>query len=102
MGLGDLLGQATKLKQKIATVQEELEKQEVEGTAGGGMVKVVANGKQEFLRLSIDPQVVDPEDITMLEDLVLAAINEARRKSHELMMAEFSKITGGLPIPGIM
>jgi len=100
-GFGDMMGQAAKLQKQMAAIQEELAAREVEGTAGGGMVTVTVNGRQEFLRVKIDPQVVDPADVEMLEDLVLAAVNEARRKSQELMMQEFGKLTGGMPLPGM-
>jgi len=98
-GFGDLMGQAKKMQERMAAAQEELAGMEVEGTAGGGMVTVTANGRQEFLKVKIDPQVVDAEDVEMLEDLVLAAVNEARRKSQERMMEEMQKVTGGLGLP---
>ena len=74
----------------------------VETSSGGGMVKVVANGKQQVLSIQIEKEVVDPEDIEMLQDLILSAINEALTKSQEMVAAEMSKLTGGLNIPGIM
>jgi len=83
-------------------MQEEVGKRTVEASAGGGMVKVVANGKQEVLELVLEPEVVDPEDIEMLQDLVLAAVNEALRKAQAMMTEEMSKLTGGLKIPGLM
>ena len=83
-------------------LQEELAEKTVETAAGGGMVKVVANGKQQILSIQIEKEVVDPEDIEMLQDLILSAINEALTKSQEMVAAEMSKLTGGLNIPGIM
>ena len=74
----------------------------VEASSGGGMVKVVANGKQQILSIQIEKEVVDPEDIEMLQDLILSAVNEALTKSQEMVAAEMSKLTGGLNIPGIM
>lgn len=74
----------------------------VETSAGGGMVKVVANGKQQILSIQIEKEVVDPEDIEMLQDLILSAVNEALTKSQEMVAAEMSKLTGGLNIPGLM
>ncbi len=73
----------------------------VEATAGGGIVKVVANGAQEIVSVEIDPSVVDPEDTTMLQDLIVAATNEALRKSREMKEEEISKLTGGLKFPGM-
>jgi DNA-binding YbaB/EbfC family protein len=73
----------------------------VETTAGGGMVKVVANGKQQIVSLQIEKEVVDPEDVEMLQDLILAAVNDALTKSQDMVSAEMSKLTGGLNIPGL-
>jgi DNA-binding YbaB/EbfC family protein len=100
-GLGNIMKQAQQMQQKMARLQEELAEQQVEATAGGGMVTVVVNGKQQLISVSIDPGVVDAEDVEMLQDLVLAATNEALKKSQEMMQAEMGKITGGLNIPGM-
>ena len=89
------------MQAKMEEVQKELENKRVEGTSGGGMVKVVANGKQEILEIKIDPEVVNKEDVEMLEDLVLAAVNQAREKSVEIQNDEMAKLTGGLKIPGM-
>lgn len=89
------------LQQKMARIQEELLTKTVESAAGGGMVTAVANGRQELLKVAIDPRVVDPEDVEMLEDLVTAAVNDVLRKSKELAAAEMGKLTGGLNIPGM-
>ena len=97
--LNDLFKQAQKIQSEIQRIQEELGEKTVEATAGGGMVTVVANGRQEILSIKIDPEVVNKDDIEMLEDLIVAAVNEARRKSHDLMIDEMSKLTGGLGIP---
>ena len=96
-GLGDVF----KIQQKVQKMQQELAERRVEASSGGGMVRVVANGRQEILELHIDPEVVDPAEVDMLEDLVLAAVNEARQKAQQLMTEEISKITGGLQIPGL-
>jgi DNA-binding YbaB/EbfC family protein len=85
----------------MAAMQEEVGKRKVEATAGGGMVTVEANGKQELTAVKIDPEVVNKEDVQMLEDLVLAAANEALRKSRELVQQELGKLTGGMKIPGL-
>jgi DNA-binding YbaB/EbfC family protein len=100
-GFGDMMKQVQKMQAKMEEVQKELENKRVEGTSGGGMVKGVANGKQEILEIKIDPEVVNKEDVEMLEDLVLAAVNQAREKSVEIQNEEMAKLTGGLKIPGM-
>ncbi len=96
-----MMKQAQKLQAKLAKVQQDLGSKEVEGTSGGGMVTVRANGHQEILSVKIDPEVVDPEDVDMLEDLVLAAIQQAREKSAAMAEAEMQKATAGLIPPGM-
>jgi DNA-binding YbaB/EbfC family protein len=93
--------EAQKLQAQMAAMQEEVAKKKVDATAGGGMVTVEVNGKQELTAIKIDPEVVNKEDVQMLEDLVLAAANEALRKSRELVQQELGKLTGGLKIPGL-
>ncbi|MEO5330493.1 MAG: YbaB/EbfC family nucleoid-associated protein [Magnetococcus sp. YQC-5] len=93
--------QAQAMQNKMAKMQEELAAVVLTGQSGGGMVQVVVNGKQEVLQVKIDPSVVDPEDIEMLEDLVAAAINDAHRKIQEATQASMAKLTGGLNIPGL-
>jgi DNA-binding YbaB/EbfC family protein len=85
----------------LARLQEEAGKKTVEATAGGGMVTVVANGKQEIVSIKIDPEVVNPTEVEMLQDLILAAVNEARRKAQELMAEQMKALTGGIQIPGL-
>ena len=97
----NLMKQAQKIQAKMAELQEELSEKTVEATSGGGMVTVVANGKQEILSIKIDPEVVNGDDIEMLEDLVVAAVNEAKKKAEELMKEEMNKVTGGMSIPGL-
>jgi len=99
--MGKLMKQAQEMQAKMARVQEELEAREVEGTSGGGMVTVRMNGKQEVLGIKIKPEAVDPDDVEMLEDLVLAAIREARNHAEELMQTEMAKVTGGMNLPGM-
>jgi hypothetical protein len=94
--------QAKKIQEKIASMQAELESRTVEATAGGGMVTVVVNGKFEILSMKIDKEVINPEDVDMLQDLIMAAANEGIRKAQEMASAEMSKITGGFNIPGLM
>ena len=104
-GFGDMVKQAQRLQKQMAELQEDLSKKTVEGSAGGGMVKVIANGRQEILSIKIDPEVVDPEDIELLEDLIVAAIANARENSQAMMEAEMGKLMpggiGGLGIPGL-
>jgi len=100
-GLGGILKQAQEIHSKISQLQEEMAGKKVEASSGGGMVNVVINGKQEVLSIRIDPEVVNREDVEMLQDLVVAAVNEAIRKSQEMMAEEMKKVTGGLSIPGL-
>jgi len=93
--------EAQRLQQQMAAVQEEVAQKKVQATAGGGMVTVEANGKQEIVSIKIDPEVINKDDAQMLEDLVLAASNEALRKARELVQQELGKLTGGLKIPGL-
>jgi DNA-binding YbaB/EbfC family protein len=98
---GDMMRQAQALQEKLARLQEEAGKKTVEATAGGGMVTVVANGRQEIVSVKIDPEVVNPQEVEMLQDLILAAVNEARRKAQELMAEQMKTLTGGIQIPGL-
>ncbi len=100
-GMGNMMKQAQKLQSKMLKMQEELAEKTVEAAAGGGMVKVVANGRQQVLSIQIEPEVVDPEDVEMLQDLVLAAVNDALSRSQEMMASEMGKLTGGVNIPGL-
>jgi len=100
-GLGNILKQAQQIHTKISQLQEEMAGRTVEGCSGGGMVTIVMNGKQEVLSIRIDPEVVNREDIEMLQDLMVAAVNETIRKSQEMMTEEMKKVTGGLSIPGL-
>ncbi len=99
--MGNMMKQAQKLQADMERLQEELGSQSVEGTAGGGMVKAVVTGKQEVVSIAIEKEVVDPEDVEMLQDLVTAAVNEALRKSRDMMTEQMSKLTGGMNIPGL-
>lgn len=96
-----LARQAQKMQQKMMEMQAELEAREYEATAGGGVVTAKVNGKKELLALSIKPEAVDPDDVEMLEDTVMAAINEALREASETTEKEMSKLTGGMSIPGL-
>ena len=99
--IGNLLSQAKQAQEKMAKVQEELKMKTVEASAGGGMVTVKVNGEGQVLSLKIDPEVVDSQDTEMLEDLIVAAVNEGLRQAKEMMSAEMAKIAGGLNIPGL-
>lgn len=101
MNMQKMMKQVQKMQAEMVRVQESLKDLTVEATAGGGVVTVEANGQQEIRSVKIDPEVVDPEDVEMLEDLVLAAVNEALRKAQELASQEMAKVTGGLNIPGL-
>jgi nucleoid-associated protein EbfC len=100
--LNQLIQQAQKMQGHVKQVQLQLENKRVEASSGGGMVRVVANGKQEILEIKIDPEVVNPKDIEMLEELVGAAVNRALEKSRDMAGEEMSKITGGIPLPGFI
>ena len=100
--MGNMMKQAQKLQAQMAKLQEELSEKTVETASGGGMIKVVANGKQQLVSIQIEKEVVDPEDVEMLQDLILAAVNDALAKSQEMVSGEMSKLTGGLNIPGLM
>ncbi len=101
-GMGNMMKQAQKLQAKMIKLQEEVAEQTIEGSAGGGMVKAVANGRQQVISIEIEKEVVDPEDIEMLQDLVLAAVNDALQKSQEMVAEKMGKLTGGMNIPGLM
>jgi DNA-binding YbaB/EbfC family protein len=101
-GMGKMMKQAQQLQTKMMKMQEELADKTVEASAGGGMVKVVASGRQQVVSLVIEKEVVDPDDIEMLQDLIVAAVNDALAKSQEMVSGEMSKLTGGLSIPGLM
>lgn len=90
------------MQQDMMKLQEELAERRVESTAGGGVVKVIANGKNEVISIEIKPEAVDPEDVEMLQDLITAAVNEALRKAQEMVSQEMGKLTGGLKIPGLL
>jgi DNA-binding YbaB/EbfC family protein len=101
VGLNDILRQAQMMQKKMAQMQEDLKTRTVEASSGGGMVTVTASGAREILSLSIDPAVVDPQDVDMLQDLVLAAVNEALKKATEMAEEEMGQLTGGMKIPGM-
>ena len=101
-GLGKMMKQAQQLQSKMFKLQEELAKKTVETSSGGGMVKVVANGKQQLVSIQIEQEVVDPDDVEMLQDLILAAVNDALTKAQDMVSEEMNKLTGGMNIPGLM
>lgn len=101
-GLGGMLKQAQQLQGKMMKMQEEMGDKTVEATVGGGMVSVVVNGKQQLIRLKIQPEAVDPDDVEMLEDLILAAVNKGLEDSQEMVKQAMSSLTGGMNIPGLM
>jgi DNA-binding YbaB/EbfC family protein len=102
--MGDLLRQAQALQERVAKLQEEVGRKTVEGSAGGGMVTVVANGRQEVLSIKLDPEIVKAQDQEMLQDLIVAGVNDALKKAQAMMADEMKSVTGGLGlnIPGLM
>ena len=99
--MNSVIKQAQKMQEEMEKVQGELEQKIVESTAGGGMVEVTANGKKEILSIKIKPEVVDPDDIETLEDLVMVAVNDAIKKADDMMTEGMSAVTGGINIPGL-
>lgn len=98
---GNIMKQAKKLQERMAQLQDELALKTVEASAGGGMVSVLVNGRHELVSLKIEKEVVNPEDVEMLQDLIAAAVNEGIRQAQEMTSQEMAKITGGLSIPGM-
>ena len=101
-GMGNLLKQAQEMQARISKIQEELAQKTVEGSSGGGMVQVTVNGHLNLTAMKIDPTVVNADEREMLEDLILAAVNDGMRKARDMVSAEMSKVTGGLKVPGLM
>ncbi|ACX53206.1 conserved hypothetical protein [Ammonifex degensii KC4] len=102
MDWGKMMRQVQKLQSELAKLQEELGNRTTEATAGGGMVKAVVNGRQELVSLEIKPEAVDPEEVELLQDMILAAVNEALRQAREMVAQEMGRLTGGLGIPGLV
>jgi len=100
-GMANMMKQAQKLQAQMLKLQEELAEKTVESSSGGGMVTVLANGRQQIVSIKIEREVVDPEDVEMLQDLIQAAVNDALAKAQEMVSSEMSKLTGGLNIPGL-
>ena len=101
INMNNLLKQAQKMQENMQKMQAELEAKEIESSVGGGAVTVKVNGKKELIDINIKPEVVDPDDIEMLQDLVLSAVNEALRSVDEMQASQMSKVTGGMNIPGL-
>lgn len=99
--MSNLMKQAQQLQSKMAKLQEELESRTLEASAGGGMVTVVVNGRQEVLSIKIDPEVIDPEDVEMLQDLVLAAVNDGLARAKDMVNQEMGNLTKGFNLPNI-
>jgi hypothetical protein len=100
-GMGNMLKQAQQLQSKIFKLQEEMADKTVEASVGGGMVKVTANGKQQLVSVQIEPEVIDPDDVQMLQDLIVSGANEALKKAQDMVSEEMNKLTGGFNIPGL-
>lgn len=101
MNMNNLMKQAQQMQAKLAMLQNELSEREVEASAGGGMVKVKVNGKQQLLSISINKDCVDPNDVATLEELVFTAVNQAMKQSQDMVQQAMSKVTGGMNIPGL-
>ncbi|MFP5385426.1 MAG: YbaB/EbfC family nucleoid-associated protein [Bacteriovoracia bacterium] len=101
MNMNNLMKQAQQMQAKLAMLQNELAEREVEASAGGGMVKVKVNGKQQLLSISINKECVDPNDVATLEELVFTAVNQAMKESQDMVQQAMSKVTGGMNIPGL-
>jgi DNA-binding YbaB/EbfC family protein len=99
--MGQLMKQAQQFQAKVAKIQEEVGNRTVEASAGGGMVSVIANGKQEIISVNIDQEVINPDDAEMLQDLIMAAVNDALSRARNMMNEEMGKLTKGLNIPGM-
>lgn len=99
--MNNLMKQAQKMQKQMAEMQENLDSMEFEATAGGGVVKAIVNGKKEVKQIVIDEEAIDPEDKEMLEDLIVAAVNEALRKADEKVNSQMSQLTGGMNLPGL-
>jgi nucleoid-associated protein EbfC len=97
--MGNMMKQVQKMQKEMVKMQEELQKRVIEITSGGGMVRVEVSGKKELVSLTVDPQAVDPDDVEMLQDMILAAVNEGLRKVDEMTASEMQKLTGGLNLP---
>jgi nucleoid-associated protein EbfC len=99
--LGNIMNQAKMMQNRLAQIQAEMAQKTVEASSGGGMVTVMANGQNEILSVKIEPEVVNPDDVEMLQDLIQAAVNDALHKAQEMVSQEMAKVTGGLKIPGL-
>lgn len=101
-GMNSIVRQAQKMQAQIAKVQEEIGKKKVEASTGGGVVTAVVNGKQELLDIRIDPEVLNPDDVELLQEMIVGAVNQAMKTAADMMDTEVEKITGGLSIPGLL
>jgi nucleoid-associated protein EbfC len=101
MNMQNMMRQAQQMQLQVQKIQEEVEQREVEAASGGGVVRVVATGKKVIKSIEIKPEAVDPDDVEMLEDLVMAAVNEALAKADEMMQQEMGKVTGGMGLGGL-
>lgn len=101
-GMGGMAKKAQEMQRRIAEMQEGLKERIVEGSSGGGAVNAMVNGRKELVGIKIDPEAVDPDDMELLEDLILAAVSQGMKKAEEMANEEMSKITGGMSLPGMM
>jgi DNA-binding YbaB/EbfC family protein len=101
VGMGKMMRQAQQMQAQLLRIQEDIARMEVEGSSGGGMVKVVVNGKKDLVSISIDPEVVDKDDVQMLEDLIIAAIRQAQEQADAAGQEKMAAVTGGMKLPGL-
>ena len=101
MDMNQIMKQAQQFQQKLGEMQEELAQKQITATVGGGMVTATVNGKHELVALTIEKEVIDPDDPAMLQDLIVAAVNEAMKQAHNMIQTEMSKLTGGIKVPGL-
>jgi nucleoid-associated protein EbfC len=101
MDMNQIMKQAQQFQERLGKIQEELADRQVSSSVGGGMVSVTVNGRNELVAITIEPEVIDPSDPGMLQDLIVAAVNDAMRKAREMAQSEMSKLTGGMKIPGL-
>jgi hypothetical protein len=100
-GMNNIVRQAQQMQKKISKVQEEIGEKKIEASTGGGVVTAVVTGNQELLEVNINPEVVDPDDVEMLEEMIVGAVNQAMKLADEMMNEEIEKVTGGMNIPGL-
>jgi hypothetical protein len=100
-GMNNIVRQAQQMQKKISKVQEEIGEKKIEASTGGGVVTAVVTGNQELVEINIDPEVMDPDDVELLEEMIVGAVNQAMKLADDMMNEEIEKVTGGMNIPGL-